>query len=162
YNTLHQTQGLGTIGEDYTRGLLLHSLQAFRLDGILLGTAWAELWARPQESDTQARNEQSVADKESGRWVRALQAAGERARQMPQTQLIVCSDRESDVYEVHEQRQALPANVHLLVRGQHDRRLTDGTQLWHSLSAAPLGGTMEVKVPRSQKHPPRVATLQLR
>ena len=50
YNTLQQTQGLGVIGEDYTRGLFLHSLQAFRLDGIPLGTAWAELWARPRAS----------------------------------------------------------------------------------------------------------------
>ena len=47
YNQLHATEGLGPIGEDYTRGLFLHSLQAFRLDGIPLGTAWAEVWARP-------------------------------------------------------------------------------------------------------------------
>lgn len=162
YNTLHQTQGLGVIGEDYTRGLFLHTLQAFRLDGIPLGTAWAEWWARPKQSDTAHRNEQSVADKESGRWVRALQAASERARQMPQTQILVCGDRESDIYELYDQIPALPQNVHLLVRGQHDRRLTDGTQLWDSLSAAPLGGTMKVLVPRRQKQPARVATLELR
>jgi hypothetical protein len=46
YNTLHQTQGLGTIGESHSRGLFLHSLQAFRLDGIPLGSPWAEVWAR--------------------------------------------------------------------------------------------------------------------
>jgi hypothetical protein len=162
YNTLHQTQGLGNIGKDFTRGLFLHSLQAFRLDGILLGTAWAELWARPKQSDTDQRNEQSVADKESGRWIRALQAAGERARQMPQTQVVVCGDRESDIYELYDQIQGLPSNVQLLVRGQHDRRLTDGQPLWRTLQSAPLGGTMEVKVPRSKEHPARVATLELR
>lgn len=162
YNTLHQTQGLGTIGKGFTRGLFLHSLQAFRLDGIVLGTAWAELWARPAESDTDRRNEQSVADKESGRWIRALQGAGGRARQMPQTQIIVCGDRESDIYELYDQLQGLPPNVHLLVRGQHDRRLTDGNALWQSLQLSPLGGTMQVKVPRSKEHPPRVATLELR
>lgn len=162
YNTLHQTQGLGCIGMDYTRGLFLHSLQAFRLDGLPLGTAWAEVWARPAQSDTDRRNEQSVADKESGRWVRALQLAGERARQMPQTRVIVCGDRESDFYELYDQVQALPKNVHLLVRGQHDRRLTDGTQLWESLTAAPSGGTLKVNVPRSKNLPARVATLELR
>lgn len=162
YNTLHQTQGLGTIGKDFTRGLFLHSLQAFRMDGIPLGTAWAEVWARPEQSDTDRRNEQSVADKESGRWVRALQVAGQLARQMPQTQIFVCGDRESDFYELYDQVQALPKSVHLLVRGQHDRRLTDGTQLWASLQGAPLGGTMEVKVPRSKKQPARVATLEVR
>lgn len=162
YNTLQETEGLGEIGEDYTRGLFLHTLQAFRLDGIVLGTAWAELWARPKKSKTAHRNKQSVVDKESGRWVRALQAASELARQMPQTQIIVCGDRESDFYELYDQVQALPKNVHLLVRGQHDRCLTDDTQLWETLSAAPVGGTMKVNVPRSKKHPARVATLELR
>ena len=108
YNTLHQTQGLGTIGEDHTRGLLLHSLLAFRLDGIPLGTVWAELWARSPASNPFPRNEQSVADKESGRWVRALQAAGQCARQMPQTQVVVSGDREADIYELYDQVQAQP------------------------------------------------------
>jgi hypothetical protein len=162
YNTLHQTQGLGTIGKDFTRGLFLHSLQAFRLDGMVLGTAWAELWARPEQSDTDRRNEQSVADKESGRWIRALQVAAGRARQMPQTQIIVCGDRESDIYELYDQVQGLPPNVRLLVRGQHDRRLTDGNPLWQSLQRSPLEGRMQVEVPRSKNRPARVATLELR
>lgn len=162
YNGLQQTQGLGQITKDSTRGLLLHSLQAFRLDGILLGTAWAELWARPPQSNTAQRNDQSVDDKESGRWIRALQTAGERARQMPQTQLIVCGDRESDIYELYDQIIPLPSNVQLLVRGQHDRRLSDGTLLWETLSLAPVGGTMKVDVPRGKQRPARVATLHLR
>src|ERR1035441_6209320 len=116
YNTLQQTQGLGVIGEDYTRGLFLHSLQAFRLDGIPLGTAWAELWARPRASHPVARNEQSVADKESGRWVRALQVAGERARQMPQTQGVVGGGRGADLYELYDQIQAQPPDPHALGR----------------------------------------------
>ena len=162
YNTLRQTQGLGTIGQDFTRGLFLHSLQAFRLDGIILGTAWAQLWARTEPTDTGRRDEQSVADKESGRWLRALQEGGQRARQMPQTKVIVCGDRESDMYELYDQVPTLPPNVFGLVRGQHDRRLTDGRQLWESLKARSAGGRLQVKVPRSKTHPARVATLELR
>jgi Domain of unknown function (DUF4338)/Transposase DNA-binding len=162
YNQLHATEGLGPIGEDYTRGLFLHSLQAFRLDGIPLGTAWAEVWARPEKSDPTHRNEQSIDEKESGRWLRALQAAGQRARQMPRTHVIVCGDRESDFYELYDQKQAMPSNVDLLVRGQHDRCLTDGTRLMARLADAPLGGTMKVQVPRRQGRPAREATLELR
>ena len=162
YNSLAQTQGLGTTGEDHSRGLFLHSLQAFRLDGIPLGTAWAERWARPPKSDTAKRNEQSWDEKESGRWIRALQAASERARQMPRTQVVLCSDRESDIYELYDQKQAAPPNVHLLVRGQHDRRLKDGSSLRESLRRQPLGGTMKVQVPRRQGRLERQATLELR
>jgi hypothetical protein len=162
YNRLHATQGLGPIGEAYTRGLLLHSLHAFRLDGIPLGTVWAEVWARPPPSPRTHRNEQSIDEKESGRWLRALQEAGQRARQMPRTHVLVCSDRESDIYELYDQKMAMPSNVDLLVRGQHDRILTNGSRLRASLEEAPLGDTMIVQVPRHKEHPPRKATLELR
>ncbi len=162
YNSLRQTTGLGSIGERYSRGLFLHSLQAFRLDGIPLGTAWAQVWARPPQSAKAHRNEQSVDEKESGRWIRALQAASERARQMPQTQVVVCGDRESDIYELYDPIQAAPQNVHLLVRGQHDRYLSDGTRLLESLSSVPAGSTLKVAVPRREGRPARTATLELR
>ena len=161
-NSLEHTRGLGSIGEESSRGFFLHSLQAFRLDGIPLGTAWVETWARPEQSDTTQRNEQSVDEKESGRWIRALQAANQLARQMPKTQLLVCADRESDIYELYDQKQAAPENVHLLVRAQHNRCLTEGTQLYEALAAAPLGGTLEVSVPRRAERPARQATLELR
>ncbi len=162
YNSLHQTTGLGSIGEGHSRGLFLHSLQAFRLDGIPLGTAWAEVWARPPHSDSAHRNEQSFDQKESGRWIRAFQAASQRARQMPQTEVVVCGDRESDIYELYEQRSAAPKNLHLLVRAQHDRSLTDGTRLLASLWALPPGGILSVAVPRREGRPARTATLELR
>jgi len=162
YNTLPDTTGLGSIGESGSRGLFLHSLQAFRLDGIPLGTVWAEVWARPPESDTARRNEQSCDEKESGRWIRALQAASEQARRMPQTGVLVCGDRESDLYELYDQKQGAPGNVHLLVRGQHDRCLSGETRLLESLGALPVGGRMKVEVPRRGKQPARTATLELR
>ena len=162
FNSLLQTTGLGPIGEGHSRGLFLHSLQAFRLDGIALGTVWAEVWARPPQSDKAHRNEQSFDEKESGRWIRALQTASQRARQMPQTQVVVCGDRESDIYELYDQIQAVPRNVHLLVRGQHDRYLSDRTRLRESLGNIPAGGTLTVEVPRREGRPARTATLELR
>ena len=62
YNSLLRTTGLGPVGEESNpgRGLWLHSMHAFRLDGIALGCGWARLWARPPESDTGRRNEQSI------------------------------------------------------------------------------------------------------
>jgi hypothetical protein len=162
YNRLEETTGLGSMGESGSRGLFLHSLQAFRLDGIPLGTVWAEVWARPPQSDTARRNEQSCDEKESGRWLRALQAASEQARHMPQTEVLVCGDRESDIYELYDQKQGAPENVHLLVRGQHDRCLSGERRLVESLAGRPVGGTMAVAVPRRAKQPARTARLELR
>jgi len=162
YNPLRQTTGLGPIGEAGRRGLFRHSLQACRLDGIPLGTAWAEVWARPPESDTARRNEQSVDEQESGRWLRAFPAGSERARQMPQPQGGVCGDREADIYELDDQIQAAPKNVHVRVRGQPDRCLSDGARLLATLAGRPVDGELAVAVPRRAGRPARTATLELR
>jgi hypothetical protein len=162
YGGLEETTGLGQLTDPTSRGLFLHSLQAFRLDGIPLGTAFTEVWARPAQSDTAKRNQQSCDEKESGRWVRALQQASRCAQQMPQTQVLVCADREADIYELYDQKEAAPKNVHLLVRLQHDRLLSEGLRLSQRLSQVPVGGLLSVKVPRRTAQPERIATLELR
>jgi len=165
YNTLHQTRGLGAVGDKDTpgRGLWLHSMLGFRTDGIPLGCSWAKLWARdPGQSDTDRRNEQSVSEKESGRWIEAHQAALRIAPSMPQTHLVVCGDRESDIFELFDQSQTAPSNLHLLVRAQHDRMLTDGHKLWHQLLNEPVQGILQVRVPRRGNRPARTARLELR
>ena len=91
-----------------------------------------------------------------------MQQASTLAQQMPQTQVLLCADREGDIYELYDQKAAVPANVHLLVRGQHDRRLNDGSRLLESLARLPVGGTLKVAVPRRQGRAPRVAKLELR
>ena len=164
YNRLHKTKGLGPVGDKRNpgRGLWLHSMQAFRSDGIPLGCPWAKLWARASKSDTDRRNEQSICEKESGRWIEAYQSAARLAGSMPQTHLIVCGDRESDIFELFDQTEVRPSNLHLLVRAQHDRLLTEGHKLWQELSQRPVEGTLQVRVPRRANRPPRLATLELR
>jgi hypothetical protein len=164
YNSLQKTTGLGPIGDNAHpgRGLLLHSLQAFRLDGIPLGSAGAELWARDQLSDTAHRNQQSIDQKESVRWVNAFQTTAQIARQMPQSLLICCGDRENDLIELYDRSTVAPANLFYLVRAQHDRVLDSGEKLWDHLAAQPCGGTMDVQIPRRKLCPARTATLELR
>lgn len=164
YNTLHQTQGLGSVGDDRHpgRGLWLHTLQAYRIDRIPLGCAWAKLWARSAQSDAVHRNEQPAADKESARWLEGYQVALGLARRMPQTHLLVCGDRESDIFELYDQGEVAPKNLHFLVRAQHDRLLESGRKLWAELSRQLVGGSMRVQVPRNKTHPARIATLELK
>jgi len=164
YNTLRQTRGLGPIGDARHpgRGLLLHTMQAFRLDGIPLGCAWAQLWAREADSDTAQRNEQSIDQKESLRWVEAFQSAARLAAQMPQTTILISGDRESDIMDLYDRSTVAPANLYFLIRGQHDRVLASGEKLWEYVSSRPCGGTMEVEIPRHQNRPARTAILELR
>ena len=51
FSGLKQTVGLGPLGEDKGRGLWLHSLLAFRPDGLPLGLLGVKCWARPPEPE---------------------------------------------------------------------------------------------------------------
>ena len=81
---------------------------------------------------------------------------------MPQTHLVVCGDRESDIFDLFDQAQDAPKNLHLLVRAQHDRLLSSGQKLWPHLWQQPVQGIMSVRVPRRDNTPARLATLELR
>ena len=164
YNGLLQTKGLGPVGDDRKpgRGLLLHSLQAFRLDRVPLGCAWAKVWARDWVSDTAHRNQQSIDQKESVRWVDAFQAAASIAAQMPGTEVFVSADRESDIMDLYDRVTVTPPNLHLLIRAQHDRVLDCEEKLWDYLSRQPCGATMEVEIPRNKDRLARTARLELR
>jgi hypothetical protein len=163
YSGLRQTRGLGPLGEDKGQGLWLHSLLAFRPEGVPLGVLDAQCWARPQEgSDTHQRNAQALADKESVRWVESFQKAATAARRMPQTQLVVITDREGDIFELHEASQNAPPNLHVLIRAQHDRQLEGVDKLWAFMAGQPLGERRTLDLPRAHGQPARQATVEVR
>jgi hypothetical protein len=167
YSGLRRTQGLGPIGEPIGQGLWLHSLLACRVDGVPLGVLQAQCWARPQPclelpEDQRGRNAKSTDEKESGRWIEGLHTAASAARRMPQTQLVVITDREGDLYELHDAVQVGPANLHILVRAQHDRNLESHQHLWDFMAAQPVGESRDVEVPRQPGQPARRATVQVR
>jgi hypothetical protein len=163
YTGLRQTTGLGPLGETKGQGLWLHSLLALRPDGVPLGVLDAGCWARPQLSPaTVGRNAQSLEEKESARWVDALQVAARAARRMPQTQLVVITDREGDLYELHDAVHQAPANLHILVRAQHDRQLEGHQKLWAFMAAQPVGERRALAVPRRRGQAARTAQVEVR
>jgi hypothetical protein len=164
YSGLRQTTGLGPLGQSKGQGLWLHSLLAFRPDGIPLGVLHAQCWARPKDgSDTHQRNAQALVDKESLRWVEHFQKAASAARRMPQTQLVVLADREGDIYELHDAAKHAPANLHTLIRAQHDRQVENGqSKLWAFMAAQPLGECRCLDLPRGHGQPARQARLEVR
>lgn len=164
YTGLRKTTGLGPLGEASGQGLWLHSLLAYRPDGVALGVLQARSWARvqPAPSGERGRNAKSIDEKESGRWVEALRMSAACARRMPQTKLIVIADREGDLYELHDAVQNAPPNVHTLIRAQHDRNLEGHQKLWASLGNQPPGDTCSVGLPRRREQSARMATVDVR
>lgn len=164
YTGLKRTTGLGPLGEDKGQGLWLHSQLAYRPDGIPLGVLQAQCWARPRGKAQlqRGRNAQSIDEKESECWVESLAVAGQAARRMVQTQLVSITDREGDLYELHDAVQIGPSNLHILVRAQHNRLLESHQKLWSFMATQPVARTYTLEVPRRRNQPARQATLELR
>ncbi len=164
YSGLKQTTDLGLIGSGPARGLFLHSLLAFRTDGVLLGVLDARSWGRCEEpsTDKRARNAKSIDEKESVRWMDELRVSAAAARRLPRTQMVVLADREGDLYELHDGVQAGPPNLHVLVRAQHDRNLEGHQKLWAFLATQPLGESRDLRLPRCGSRAARIATVEIR
>jgi hypothetical protein len=139
-------------------------LLAYRPDGIPLGVLEAKAWGRPKKrsDDTRTRNAKSIDEKESVRWLDAVTVAATAARRMPLTQLVVMTDCEGDLYELHDAIQIGPSNLHSVIRAQHDRTLEDHQKLWGFMEAQPVRLHRKLEVPRRRGQPARSADVGIR
>jgi hypothetical protein len=177
FSTHPRTGGLGPVGNnrDKTIGLLLHSTLLLREDGQALGVLAAEFLARDPKAfkagPAGARNRKALADKESAKWLRSLEATQAAAPALAGSLLLNIADREGDIYELfwhHAQWRGATAGtggaqVELLIRSQHNRALDAGAgRLFESLAAQPVAASYGFEAPRRPGEKSRQVTLRLR
>jgi hypothetical protein len=155
------TQGTGPLSHNRHFGFFVHSTLAVSADGVPLGLLDQEMWVRDEAEigKRHRRRELPIEEKESYKWLKGLKNS--TAGIPSQTQVLVVSDRESDVFEYFVQPR--PDNVELLIRGCWDRRLEDSDHnLWDSVSNTPVQGTIQIEIGRRPDQSPRVATCEIR
>lgn len=162
YPGLKRAEGLGPIGDAYTRGLWAHQTLVVKADGSggvrqLLGLLGQRVWARSEERDPRRRRgtgrgkesnhaRQSRADRESRRWAAHLEAAGEPSDGTTWTYV---ADRESDIYELFQAAQAHGWSY--VIRASHPRALAgaeQGLDLLAAAKTAAVRGRAEVALSR--------------
>lgn len=133
FTTHPKVKDAGYLHTQKSRGFLMHSVLTASTDGVPLGLLSAEMWTRPHEDFGKAseRKKKPFAEKESARWLRAVEAASGIVSDGSTTEVISIGDRENDIYEVFSAERL--ANVHLLIRLGQNRRI-----LAPSLSAGSL------------------------
>jgi hypothetical protein len=155
-----QTAGLGPLENTVCQGFFAHTSLATTVEGAPLGVLAQQTWVRDEQSTGKRhqRHQRLIEDKESHKW---LQALTDSTQALPaETQAIVISDRESDIYEYFVQPRAEP--VDLLVRARHDRRLEQESQLlFLTLSSSPVRGKVTVEVGPRPGQKPRQAACQV-
>jgi hypothetical protein len=170
YSTHPQTQGLGPISNnrDKTIGLLLHSTLALSPAGQPLGFLHVRHWARSRRTfgrSSPERNRTPRTGKESQKWMDSFRACQNAAAQCPHPTLVNVADREGDLYDLFAAALAPTDSprVHLLVRAQHNRQVAHPQKyLWDYLAAQRGSTRLQVKVPRKDGQPGRLATLTIR
>ena len=166
YTAHPATEGLGPVGNSIkAQGLQLHSTLAMTTDGTPLGFVDVQCWARDAEAfgKRATRNERTVEDKESSKWLDSYRATAKLQERLPGTTVVNIGDREADIFELFALAQETEQGPKLLVRAMHNRRVkTEQKLLWPTLEAQPVAGVQVVKVPRQGSRPAREAALSVR
>ncbi len=155
YPGLKEAQGLGPIGEVYTRGLWAHQTLAVKVDWergqqTLLGLLGQRVWARPpvdkRTHDIHSRESNHARplrdDRESQRWMTALDDAGGTLNGTTWTYV---ADLESDIYELFQRSSVNDWSY--VIRASQPRSLAQADAKESLLSAAasaPVKGCVRV------------------
>jgi hypothetical protein len=156
------TSGLGTLYQDYLRGLFLHPMLAVTPAGVCLGVLGAKFYARPENRPKLTSNQKAkrtIEEKESYRWIDGYLTMNAMA-QTSTAQLIYVADRESDIEELLAAAQG--QRGHLLIRARHDRLLEDDERLWDSVGSSPIIGVQEFEMGARPGHKARTVHQTLR
>jgi Transposase DDE domain len=155
-------RGLGVIGKGVGRGILLHPMIAIDAHtGECLGLVGGSIWTRP-EAAVPARKkhdrERPLNEKETRHWIETPQRAKSVLQAAAMTTMI--ADREADSFRLWA---LVPeANVHVLGRIYHDRKLADGGTLMTAARSWPVLGRRRLTIREREDRPEREAQLELR
>ncbi len=166
YTAHPATEGLGPVGNSIkAQGLQVHSTLIVTPDGTPLGFIDVQCWARDSEEfgKRETRNQRTVEDKESSKWLDSYRATATVQERLPGTTVVSIGDREADIFELFVLAQETERGPELLVRAMHNRRVkTEQKLLWPTLEAQPVAGIQVVRVPRQGSRPAREAELSVR
>ncbi len=152
------TQGIGPLDNQWVKGLKVHSALLVSLAGVPLGLVHQAVWVREGRVGVH-RRKRETAEKESQRWLTALQAS--QASLPPEVAVITVADREADIFDLFASPRRPGSD--LLIRAAHNRRVSQAEQyVQDAIQAAPVAGTLTIQVPRHDAIPARSAELSVR
>jgi hypothetical protein len=170
YSSHKNCSGLGQIGNQYGRGLYMHTTLVLRVEAWDLehnpevtaeGLLGQRYWARHGGSRRKSKEpwrKRLERKRESERWAESLARLPVRP---PGSTWIYMGDRESDIYEAFERCQLQQADF--IIRAKNNRTLVEEDRpLFAAVKEAPLLGSFEVEVRERKDRKARIAKLEVR
>jgi hypothetical protein len=162
YNTREKCEGLGYIGEENLKGVIIHNTLAVTPLGLPLGLLEQKKYTRLKLKRLKESERQNtpIEEKESFRWIEALRATVGYTNGAKKV-ISVC-DREGDIYEFLMEAHNLQANY--LVRSSSPRQILDDNSMniVEAVEKRPSAGTLDVKIPSREGRKGRTAKLEVR
>jgi len=146
-----------------SKGLLLHSTLAVTPEGVPLGLLTQKYWTRPpaERGKKNKRNELPIEEKESYRWIAALE---ESTADIPDNiTTVTVADREADIFDLFKRSKELKQNI--LIRAIGNRKVNgEENSLIKTVEASSSAGKIRVLIPRdaNSKTPEREAELEIK
>lgn len=164
YTSKTETQGLGPLNYEATRGINIHPMLAVTPEGLCLGVLDFWRWVRDPSDhggkDRQDRLSRPLEEKESLRWVEGYQKVGELQGHVGESRLVYVADRDSDLFELFVAADQNPANW--LIRAAQDRAVVGGGLIWETVGESPSLGQVEFDLPPGRGRTPRRVVQSLR
>lgn len=161
YTQHPEKKGLGQIGNESGKGLLMHTTLAVTAKGLPLGVLSQKIWARGKKRDRKnyEHKKVSIKDKESQKWLEALEQT--MACAPKEVQVVTVGDREADIFEFLVRAEQLGSDY--VIRAKTNRCLTTGEKcLWQELESISLAGELEVEVAAKKDEPSRTAKVSVK
>lgn len=159
-------RGMGYLDNAKSSGLKVHSVFCSTSNGVPLGVLHQQVWARDitQLGKKHQRHKKPIQDKESQRWLTALDAT--QSVIPSEIVVVTVADREADIYELF----LLPRrpNSEFLIRAQHDRSVKTTSEHQHierlqqAMRQVHPCGQLSLELRRHPEREARQATLTLR
>ena len=153
---IQDTSSLRTDGDKYS--IQAHPTIATDAEtGALLGLVHADILIR-KGGKREQRDQRAFKDKESRRWLDGARVAA-KLMGCGASHVTVVGDRENDIYEAFAYK---PAEVDLLVRANHNRKLHDGAHLFDLAQELSEAGQFDVDLAATPGRAARRARLSLK
>jgi hypothetical protein len=159
-----QTQGLGPLNYELTRGIQIHPMLAVTPECLCLGVLDFWRWVRDADDhggkDRKDRLSRPLEDKESLRWVEGYKKVSAFQEQASQTLLVYVADRDSDLFELFEA--AGSGQAAWLIRAAQDRAIQGGGRLRETVGRSPSLGEIAFDLTPARGRSPRRVVQSLR
>jgi hypothetical protein len=155
------TKGVGPLDRPSRQGVKVHSALAVSTQGVPLGIIHQQDWVRDPDTvgKKHKRRQLETKDKESQRWLNALESTQEIIPQ--DTTVVTVADREADIYDLWITPRT--AGSELLIRVSHNRRVKhQALYLWDAVLQNPVQGELSIQLNRRDNRPAREAVLTVR